>query len=58
VIKDFKTKKTDGRLLIQKTMFGLGFNIDFASATFHRQIFVSIAFDMMFIRFWINFYKN
>lgn len=58
MIRDFKTKRTDGRLLIQKTIFGIGFNIDFVTATFDRPRIVTIYFDLIFIRFWWNLYKR
>lgn len=58
MIKDFKTKNSDGRLLIQKCIFGLGFHINFISATVHRQKKYSIIIDFIFIRFWLNIYKK
>jgi len=58
MIRDFKTKNSDGRLLIQKTLFGIGFNIDFVTATFDRPRIVTIYFDIIFIRFWWSLYKR
>ena len=58
MIRDFKTKNTDGRLLIQKTIFGIGFNIDFVTATFDRPRIAVIYFDLFCIRFWYSFYKK
>jgi hypothetical protein len=58
MIKDFKTKNTDGRLIIDKKIFGLGFNIDFVTATFDRPRIVTVYFDLIFIRFWWNLYKS
>jgi hypothetical protein len=56
--KDFKTNRTDARLLIQKKIFGIGFSIDFVTATFNRPRIVTIYFDLIFIRFWWNLYKT
>jgi len=58
MIRDFKTKNTDGRLLIQKTIFGIGFSIDFVTATFLRERIVTIYVDLIFIRFWWSLYKR
>ena len=58
MILDFKTKNSDGRLLIQKTIFGIGFNIDFVTAIFDRQRIVTVYFDLIFIRFWWSLYKR
>jgi|SRR5690606_13496394 len=58
MIKDFKTKNSDGRLIIQKKIFGIGFNIDFVTATFDKPRLVTIYFDLIFIRFWLNIYKS
>lgn len=57
MIKDFKNKNSDGRLLIQKCFFGLGIHLDFISATFHRDKKYSLLIDFIFIRFWWNAYK-
>jgi hypothetical protein len=57
MIKDFKNKNSDGRLLIQKCFFGLGLHLDFISATFHRDKKYSLIVDFIFIRFWWNVYK-
>jgi hypothetical protein len=56
--KDFKTKNTDGRLIILKCFFGFGFHLDFISPTFSRQKRFSVIIDLIFIRFWWNFYKK
>jgi hypothetical protein len=58
MIKDFKNKNSDGRLLIQKCFFGFGFHIDFKSATFSRQKKFSIIIDLIFIRFFCNVYRK
>ena len=58
MIKDFKSKNSDGRLLIQKRFFGLGLHLDFISATIHRDKKYSLMIDFIFIRFWWNVYKN
>jgi hypothetical protein len=58
MIKDFKNKNSDGRLLIQNCFFGLGFHLDFISATFNRDKKYSIIIDFIFIRFWWNVYKK
>tara|TARA_B110000967_G_C18838565_1_gene538122 strand:+ start:1163 stop:1336 length:174 start_codon:yes stop_codon:yes gene_type:complete len=57
MIKNFKNKNSDGRLLIQKCFFGLGIHLDFISATFHRDKKYSLIIDFIFIRFWWNAYK-
>jgi hypothetical protein len=57
MVRNFKTKRTDGRLLIQKTFFGIGFNIDYVTATAIRERLVVIYLDLIFIRFWWNIYK-
>ncbi len=58
MIRDFKTKNSDARILIQKCFFGIGFHLDFISATFHRQKLFHIEIDLIFIRFWWNQYKS
>ena len=58
MIKDFKTKNSDGRLIVGKRLLGLGFNINFTNASFHREILFCICIDLIFIRFWFNFYKK
>lgn len=57
MIKDFKNKNSDGRLLIQKCFFGLGVHLDFISETFYRDKKYSLIIDFIFIRFWWNVYK-
>jgi hypothetical protein len=57
MIKDFKTKNSDGRLLMQKCFFGIGFHLDFISATYGRDKKFQILIDFVFIRFWWNVYK-
>ena len=56
--KDFKTKHTDSRLIIEKAFFGFGFLIDFHNAFATREIVCSIRIDFLFIRFWVDIYKN
>lgn len=58
MILDFRTKKSDGRLLIKKCFFGFGLHIDFISAIINREKMFSIIFDFIFIRFWFNYYKK
>ena len=58
MIKDFKNKNSDGRLLIQKCFFGLGFHINFKGAAFHREEKYSVIIDFIFIRFWWTVYKK
>jgi len=57
MIKDFKNKNSDGRLLIQRCFFGLGLHLDFISATLNRDKKYSLIVDFIFIRFWWNVYK-
>lgn len=58
MVKDFKTENTDGRLFIEKALFGLGFHIDFISATFGRDKLLFLHIDIIFIRFWFTIYKD
>jgi hypothetical protein len=57
MIKDFKSKKTDGRLLIKKCFFGLGLHLNYVSASFERDNKYTFIIDFIFIRFWLNIYK-
>lgn len=57
MIKDFKNKNSDGRLLIQRCFFGLGLHLDFISPTLNRDKKYSLIVDFIFIRFWWNVYK-
>lgn len=52
MIKEFKTKNGDGRLIIQKMIFGIGFHLDFCSATFGRIKKWQLQIDLLCIRFW------
>ena len=58
MILNFKTKRTDTGLVIQKTLFGIGFSIDFVTASYGRERIMTIYCDLIFIRFWWNLYKN
>ena len=57
MIKDFKSKNSYGRLLIQKCFFGLGIHINFITANFDREKKYVLIIDFIFLRFWINVYK-
>ena len=56
MIKDFKYKNIDGRLIIQKRFFGIGINIDFVTPCTHKKRLFVLYIDLIFIRFWINVY--
>lgn len=56
MIKDFKSKNGDGRLIIQKMIFGLGFHLDLVSPTFGREKKWHLEIDIFCIRFWWNQY--
>lgn len=58
MIRDFKTENTSGRLLIQKKFFGIGFHYDRCRPCFHREIKYSIIIDLIFMRFWIDFFAK
>ena len=55
--KNFKTKDTDGRLIIKKIFFGIGFHLNFVNSIGYRDIKFSLIIDFIFMRFWINVYK-
>jgi hypothetical protein len=57
--KDFKTKHTESRLIIEKTFFGFGFLADFYPSIFSaRKTICFIRIDFFFIRFWMDIYKK
>jgi hypothetical protein len=57
--KDFKTKNTQSRLIIEKIFFGFGFLVDFCTDQFTmRERLCFIRIDFFFIRFWMDIYKN
>lgn len=58
MVKDFKTKNGDGRLIISKQFFGIGFHLNFVEPYTYREIIYSISIDFMFIRFWFQVFKK
>jgi hypothetical protein len=57
MIKDFKFKKSEGRIILDNCFFGIGFMIDFVNPVFFIEKELSIRLDFFFLRFWVNFYK-
>jgi len=58
IIKEFKTKNTDSRLIIDKCFFGIGIHLNFIEANFNRERRFLLIIDLMFIRFWWNVFKK
>jgi hypothetical protein len=56
--KDFNTKNTSSRLIIEKTFFGFGFLADFCPPLAFRETICFIRIDFFFIRFWMDIYKK
>lgn len=55
---DFENKKSDGRILINKKIYGIGFRINFCTPSWGRDIFYVVEIDFIFIRFWLNKYRK
>lgn len=55
---NYNTKNSEARLIIDKVFFGVGFHISLQNPRTYRNKYLSLEIDLLFIRFWCDFYKD
>lgn len=58
MIKEFRSKNNDVRLIIDNCLFGLGIHLDLISPIAHREKVFQLSIDFFFIRFWWARFKR